>query len=268
MTQKEKARAYDEALKLARDYHEDKNCFEYLKGVLENIFPELIESGDEKIRKDLIEWIKEFPDSIWRGHYTKDVIAWLEKQGEQKDINPTLLEKEKMDNAFTKMMFKGKTALEAIHEEKFDNANKIEQKFNEGDWIIFNGWILHIDEVVNGYYRTTSIGGIHNSYDWNIDNAARLWTIQEANDGDVLAAGDWVFIFRKFHINGFPKCHCHYDLTLEEFKVDTDSYMVGGGDIYPATEEQRELLFQKMKEAGYVWDCENINVIRLEKQGE
>ena len=46
MTQKEKARAYDEALKLARDYHEDKNCFEYLKGVLEHIFPELKESDD------------------------------------------------------------------------------------------------------------------------------------------------------------------------------------------------------------------------------
>ena len=33
----------------------------------------------------------------------------IEKQDEQKDINPTLIEKEKMDNAFTKMMFKGKT---------------------------------------------------------------------------------------------------------------------------------------------------------------
>ena len=46
--------------------------------------PELKESEDEKIRKDLIEWIEEFPDMIWRTHYKKDVIAWLEKQGEQK----------------------------------------------------------------------------------------------------------------------------------------------------------------------------------------
>ena len=33
----------------------------------------------------------------------------IEKQDEQKDINPTLIEKEKMDDAFTKMMLKGKT---------------------------------------------------------------------------------------------------------------------------------------------------------------
>lgn len=46
--------------------------------------PELRESEDEKIRKDLIGWIEDFPDMIWRGHYKKDVIAWLEKQGGQK----------------------------------------------------------------------------------------------------------------------------------------------------------------------------------------
>ena len=32
----------------------------------------------------MIQWIDEFPDTIWRGHYKKDVIDWLEKQGEQK----------------------------------------------------------------------------------------------------------------------------------------------------------------------------------------
>lgn len=73
-------------------------------------------------------------------------------------------------------------------------------------------------------------------------------------DGDVLAVGDYVFIFKKLHANGFPKCHCHYDLTLEEFKVDTNSYMACGGDIYFATKEQQDLLFSKMKDAGYIWN--------------
>lgn len=47
---------------------------------------ELKESEDERIRKDLIQWIDDFPDSIWRGHYKKDIFSWLEKQGEQKPI--------------------------------------------------------------------------------------------------------------------------------------------------------------------------------------
>lgn len=84
MTQEEKAKAYDEALLIAKSkIKNNKDHVLYENDVIE-IFPELKESEDEKIRKDLIQWIDEFPDTIWRGHYKKDVIDWLEKQGEQK----------------------------------------------------------------------------------------------------------------------------------------------------------------------------------------
>lgn len=58
----------------------------YWNRIIEEIFPELKESDDERIKKDLIQWIDEFPDTIWRGHYKKDIIGWLEKQGEQELI--------------------------------------------------------------------------------------------------------------------------------------------------------------------------------------
>lgn len=32
----------------------------------------------------MIQWVDEFPDTIWRGHYKEDIIDWIEKQGEQK----------------------------------------------------------------------------------------------------------------------------------------------------------------------------------------
>lgn len=84
MTQEEKAKAYDEALLRAKSkIKNDKDHVLYENDVIE-IFPELKESEDEKIRKDLIQWIDEFPDTIWRGHYKKDVFVWLKKQGEQK----------------------------------------------------------------------------------------------------------------------------------------------------------------------------------------
>ena len=72
MTEKEKAKAYDGAIERSKKI--------YGNSIAEEIFPELKESEDDRIKKDLIQWIEEFPDIIWRGHYKKDVIAWLEKQ--------------------------------------------------------------------------------------------------------------------------------------------------------------------------------------------
>ena len=53
---------------------------------LENAFPELKESEDEKIRQWLIDTIQQIPNhSIeWEVINKEDVLAWLEKQGEKK----------------------------------------------------------------------------------------------------------------------------------------------------------------------------------------
>ena len=85
MTDKEKVKAYDEALKKASAAYKDDD--RHLKATLERIFPELKESEDEKIREDLIQYVDEFPDIIWRGHYKKDIIAWLEKQDYSSQTN-------------------------------------------------------------------------------------------------------------------------------------------------------------------------------------
>ena len=84
MTQEEKAKAYDEALLRAKSKIKNNKDFVLYEDDVIEIFPQLKESEDEKIRKDLIQWIYEFPDTIWRGHYKKDILVWLEKQGEQK----------------------------------------------------------------------------------------------------------------------------------------------------------------------------------------
>lgn len=80
MTEEEKAKAYDEALKKASAAHKDED--RHLKATLERIFPELKEDDDERIKKELIQWVDEFPDIIWRGHYKKDIFDWIGKQGE------------------------------------------------------------------------------------------------------------------------------------------------------------------------------------------
>ena len=82
----EKAKAYDEALKAAIAAHKDED--RHLKATLERIFPELKDSKDERIRNQIINFIEEYGNPI-HCEWQKDWIAWLEKQGEHVEINPT-----------------------------------------------------------------------------------------------------------------------------------------------------------------------------------
>ena len=80
---------YKEALERAREYHKvdnDNTLKIYAKGTMEYLFPVLKESEDERIRKYLLKLADRCPeDSIdFMGEVKKeDVVAWLEKQGEQ-----------------------------------------------------------------------------------------------------------------------------------------------------------------------------------------
>lgn len=138
-------------------------------------------------------------------------------------------------------------------------ADKVEPKFHEGDWIVFNGLTLYIKEVVKGYYRTISKSGITNSYDWDIDNVTRLWTIQDAKDGDIIYiktnCSEWLLIFKKIESqNNYIDVYDYYAFSTTTDNVYHDFNGLWGllrdDDIVcPATKEQRELLFQKIQEA-------------------
>lgn len=96
MTQEEKAKRYDEAIEELRGLLEgirEEKC-KILEEDITSIFPELKESEDERIRKELIENFKcfcgDYPETTKWGKddnlLVKDIIAWLEKQGEKKSI--------------------------------------------------------------------------------------------------------------------------------------------------------------------------------------
>lgn len=89
MTEKEKAKAYNEALKKASVAHKDED--RHLKATLERIFPELKKSEDERIREALIALLKDDDSAIAPGfNETKEQeLAWLEKQ---KDKNKLIQE--------------------------------------------------------------------------------------------------------------------------------------------------------------------------------
>ena len=85
MTQEEKAKAYDEAIERAKNFIE--NGDERERTIAESIFAGIMEeSEDERIRQFLIHEVTETSDEImsYRNMNKKDVLTWIEKQGEQK----------------------------------------------------------------------------------------------------------------------------------------------------------------------------------------
>ena len=216
----QKAKAYDEALRQIKECTPDENGFVTIYP--NEIFPELKESEDEKIRKEMIAYMKHPHNNEL---YPKVWISWLEKQGEQK---PT---------------------------------DKVEPKFKVGDWIIFNGLSLFIKEVVQGYYRTISVDGILCSYDWYIDDAARLWTIQDAKDGDVLTYPDGSITLFKYMDENIYMAHV---LWVDGHIELNNSCAVS--NVHPATKVQRNNLEKAMADAGYTFDFKKKELKKIEQK--
>ena len=83
MTDKEKAEAYDKALERARAINNGKDVdVESGTTICEYIFPELKESEDEKIRKEIISILR---NTYWTSSRNRfnELVAWLEKQGDK-----------------------------------------------------------------------------------------------------------------------------------------------------------------------------------------
>ena len=194
------------------------------KEKLENIFPELKESEDERIRKELCK-------AIWTYipyENAQEYIAWLEKQYND-----------------------------------CPEAANIEPKFHEGEWITTtdeegNVTTEKIIEFWGDKVRLIDINGVYSLWPKHELNYYHLWTIADAKVGDVL-------VDENNNIGLYSGEKDDLDLYWHScIYLGCDGYFRGGFDIEgyhtykntkPATKEQRDLLFQKMKEAGYEWDA-------------
>lgn len=88
-----------EAIKILKEFHDTSALFS-VRTALETVFPELKESEDERIRKELIQYIKNWKANIqgkaspylWSSDKEEcnKLLAWLEKQGKQKSADEVL----------------------------------------------------------------------------------------------------------------------------------------------------------------------------------
>lgn len=146
----------------------------------------------------------------------------------------------------------------------------VEPKFKVGDWIVSpNGsqyLIAYIDKEDNRYFfEINEYTGEPMNYEdvQVVDGQYHLWTIADAKDGDVLATGNIICIFKKLDKDGYYIISpCIYTVKGGLEVIDNEDDTIGSCGFKPATKEDRELLFRKIKEAGYKWDADKKELLK------
>lgn len=150
---------------------------------------------------------------------------------------------------------------------KFNVPDKIEPKFNVGDWVVFltSESVYQVEKKENYEYTLRHIFGGSLCLSFSDENLIREWTIKDAKDGDVLCCkSGWMCVFKTInnHTNTFSS-YCFIDSDKwfsnsgsEGHTLDKEFIKTYNGEIHPATKEQRDALMKAMNDAGYEWDTE------------
>ena len=160
MTQEQKAKAYDEALKVLHKY--DGANIMFTQDLKEEMFPEIRESEDERIRKKLISYfsaVKGFSTLEYNyGISNEDAIAWLEKQGKQKSAEWSEKEQQIIKDAACFILACVNTAETKEEEKRLEElADKLQDLRPQKQWkpskeqLYYLSWIANIklgDSVV------------------------------------------------------------------------------------------------------------------------
>jgi hypothetical protein len=160
----------------------------------------------------------------------------------------------------------------------FDNKNNKPEKcsksnFNVDDWVVDDcDYIWKIKGILNQYILE-GVEGDEScpTIEW-VNKTFHRWTIDDAKPGDVLSNGDMILIFKQFETPAYKQHVIAYiglDM-LGNIQVTDGTWNLGIDKVKPATKEQRELLFKKMKAAGYTWDDEKkeLTHVQVTKQRE
>lgn len=161
-----------------------------------------------------------------------------------------------------------------MQEKKQKPVNKAEPKFKVKDWIANGGGNpCYVKSIFGDYYELWSCerGFKYTKPIINVNYNYHLWTINDAKDGSVLVNGANIFIFH-FINNKRLMGYCHVNINDGNFYNDigrNECFGTIDAPVTPATKEQRDLLFQKIEEAGYEWDAEKkeLKKIKLKMLG-
>ena len=291
LTIEQKAKRYDEAIEKAKSkINNDKDHVLYEEDIIE-MFPELKKKTDEEIRQQLIA-VCHLYYGVGDDSERDECLEWLEKQSKNKSIERkefTSIPFGAFDSELYESMItipdgyvatiegnkihikrKGKSATEAIKEEKVDNSNKVEPRLHVGNYIVRkDGKKFHDDRI---FAKITKIDGILCQFDcgtWLYNDEVKLWTLADAQDGDILASSsNKAFIYNGYYNERFVGAYCGLDISDEFVISNQECHWTDNCNIRPATEEERKALFTEMNLFGWVWDPETKELNRLGKDEE
>ena len=157
---------------------------------------------------------------------------------------------------------------------------KVEPKFKVVDWVIKNGIVAQILDKQKYGFVGLDIDGKDFFCNYGHTDSMRLWTIGDAKDGDVLSfyleyKGNKMVqtgIIEKY-VGKHGGCSNTFKVYVGvnwENNFQIGEHM-GCSDIRPATKEQRDLLFSKIKQAGYEWNAEKKELKKIDvasKEGD
>ena len=228
--------------------------------LMPEIFPELKESKDERIRKTIYGWIHTQPSEFFDNGFSKEeMLAWVEEQADKDKLIRELGE------------YKVKYTQKVLQEDLNKNTESQSQpKFKVRDWIVDDKTpndVFYVIEVLEEIYKVIDIDGD----DYHIphckaDKQFHLWTIDDAKKGDILVVdGVWIVEFDKKMTDG-----CQWKdtsiLTSVVYDMDDDICTLGSHtfyeEIWPASKEDIDLFKKKRNEylASNSHDESNFNV--------
>ena len=250
--------------KLIKELSEYKS--KYIRETLEKVLT-MNNRDDERLRKTTIDFLKEFADKGYENAI--ECIDWLKKQGEQKSAiyDSNVLEKHITKNSISELAnsILIRNGWKVIEQNLTDKA---EPKFHEGEWLCENepnNYARFIQILnVQGKERYRISRDIHNDEDIVefdfVEKYYHKFDIKDAKPGDVLASknGAEILIFRK--LDSSRSFSSYYNIKGRgEIGWSNRSFV-------PATKEQRDLLFSKMKEEGYKWDDEKKELKKIKQK--
>ena len=164
---------YNEALERARKEYKTHESFNGFREMLLCIFPELEESDDERIRREIITYLSTVDDKELIPY--ESWIAWIKKQSEQKTIEKTpnggiVLEDFNGGDGFYKVN------LAYLSKEQVDEIESIIKKWNHG---------LSEDERIRKALITAVSGTFNGNTLWHTDvtrEKALAWLEKQAAD--------------------------------------------------------------------------------------
>jgi len=300
LTIEQKAKCYDEALKVLHKY--DGANIMFTQDLKEEMFPELKESEDERMRKKLIRAFKSLNTiKVWNGIERINILAWLEKQGEPMEINPTKFDTRlqaligKFDSLPKEELIGSlsfwlnvvqndgtyKPAKKQDEQTPIQDYNsidphfckpvehkpidKIEPKFKIGDWVVYDHRTYKV--VTLPREGCINLGLERNGkLEFAPSIYCRPWTIKDARDGDVLfmdnGSANCIFIYKSSN-NGIINKYASYN----KFGFEGEHYLVlNDGYVIPATKEKRDILEKAMTNAGYTFDLENKELKKIKQK--